>query len=154
MRKFLLTISCIIVGTSLVGCQNATKQDVGTVSGAVIGGLVGSQFGKGGGQLLGVGIGALAGAYIGGAIGKNMDDTDRLQMNRALEANRAGQPAYWQNQNTGNSYTVTPTQNVTIDGNPYCREYRTTAVIAGKKQQMYGTACRQQDGTWKMVSNN
>jgi len=154
MKKILLTIICIIASISLVGCQNATNQDVGTVSGAVIGGLVGSQFGKGGGQLLGVGIGTLAGAFIGGAIGKNMDDTDRLKMSHALESNPTGQPAYWQNQNTGDSYTVVPTQNVTVDGNPYCREYHTTAVIAGKKQQMYGTACRQQDGTWKMVSSN
>lgn len=155
MKKMLVRIICIAAGTTLLAsCQNATNQDVGTVSGAVIGGLVGSQFGQGGGQLLGIGIGTLAGAYIGGAIGKNMDDTDRLKMSRALEANPAGQPAYWQNQNTGNSYTVVPTQNVTVDGNKYCREYRTTAIIAGKKQQMYGTACRQPDGTWKAVSSN
>ena len=155
MKKnlFLKTI-CIAAGISLVGCSNMTKQDAGTVSGAVIGGLVGSQFGQGNGQLLGVGLGALAGAYIGGAIGKNMDETDRLKMNRALESNPQGQPAYWQNQHTGDSYTVVPTQNVTVDGNPYCREYRTTAIIAGKKQQMYGTACRQRDGSWQQTSNN
>ena len=153
MKNLLLKAVCLAAGISLVGCESATKQDVGTVSGAVIGGLVGSQFGKGGGQLLGVGLGALAGAYIGGAIGKNMDDTDRLKMQRALENNRSGQPAYWQNQQTGDSYTVVPTQNVTVNGNPYCREYRTTAIIAGKKQQMYGTACRQPDGTWQQSGN-
>lgn len=144
----------VAVSVSLVGCSNMTKQDMGTVSGGVIGGLVGSQFGQGGGKILAVGVGALAGALIGGAIGKNMDETDRLKMNQTLEANPTGKPAYWTNSNTGNSYTVVPTQNVTVDGNPYCREYRTTAVIAGKKQQMYGTACRQPDGTWKMASND
>jgi len=129
-----------------------SKQDVGTVSGGVLGGLVGSQFGKGGGQILAIGAGALAGALIGGSIGKNMDDTDKMKMNQALETNSVGKPAYWQNTNTGNSYTVVPVKNVDIDGNQYCREYRTTAIIAGKKQQMYGTACRQPDGSWKMVS--
>lgn len=153
MKKLFLKAICVAAGISLVGCSSMSNQDTGTLSGAVIGGLVGSQFGKGGGQLLGVGLGALAGAYIGGAIGKNMDETDRLKMSHALETNSTGQPAYWQNQRTGDSYTVVPTQNVSVSGNPYCREYRTTAIIAGKRQQMYGTACRQRDGTWQMVNN-
>ena len=73
-------------------------------------------------------------------------------MNQALENNNAGQPAYWRNAKTGNSYKVTPVKNVKVKGNQYCREYRTTADIGGKQQQMYGTACRQPDGSWKAVS--
>lgn len=30
-----------------------------------------------------------------------------------------------------------------------CREYHTTARIAGREQQIYGQACRQEDGAWK-----
>jgi surface antigen len=153
MKKILTRIIIILVGVSLAGCSNLSKQDMGVMSGGAIGGLVGSQFGQGGGKLLAVGAGVLAGALIGGAIGKNMDETDQLKVNQALEKNAIGQPAYWQNQSTGNNYTVVPTKNVTVDGNPYCREYRTTANIAGKAQQMYGTACRQPDGSWKMSSN-
>jgi surface antigen len=154
MRKTLTSIVAIAACAGMVGCSNVSKQDVGTVSGGVIGGLVGSQFGQGGGQLLAVGVGALAGALIGGAIGKNMDDTDKLRMEQALETRNVGQPAYWQNAKTGAQYTVTPTKNVAVHGNKYCREYTTTAIIAGKQQQMYGTACRKPDGTWKMVSSN
>lgn len=154
MKKILTSIVVLTTSFSIASCSNVSKQDIGTVSGGVIGGLVGSQFGKGSGQLLAVGAGALAGAFIGGAIGKNMDDTDRMKMNQALETQAVGQPAYWQNANTGANYTVTPTKNVTVDGNQYCREYRTTAIISGKKQQMYGTACRQPDGAWKMVSES
>ena len=80
------------------------------------------------------------------------NDTDKLKMNQALENNQPGQPAYWQNQKTGTDYTVVPTKNVTVDGNQYCREYRSTANIAGKKQQVYGTACRQPDGTWQVAN--
>ena len=152
MNKIVTACIALITSISLAGCADMTKQDVGTVSGGVIGGLVGSQFGKGGGQLLAIGAGAVAGAMIGSAIGKNMDETDRLKMNQALDNNSVGQPAYWRNQKTGTSYTVVPTQNVTVDGNQYCREYRSTDNVAGKKQQVYGTACRQPDGTWKMVS--
>lgn len=151
MKKLIATITAIGVSVSLTGCSNMTKQDVGTVSGGVIGGLIGSQFGGGTGQLLAIGVGTLAGAYLGNSIGKSMDDTDRLKMNQALENQPVGQPAYWKNQNTGTTYKVTPTRNVQVHGNRYCREYRTTADIAGKQQQIYGTACRQPDGSWKVV---
>ena len=150
-KKFIMaTMAVLTVFTLLPGCTNVSKQDVGTVSGGVLGGLVGSRFGQGGGQVLATGIGVMAGALIGGAIGKNMDDTDRMKMNAAMEKNSVGQPAYWKNDKTGNSYTVTPTKNVSLNGNPYCREYRTTANIGGKMQQIYGTACRQPDGSWQI----
>lgn len=154
MKKLLCSTLILATSISLAGCSSMSNQDVGTVSGGVIGGLVGSQFGQGGGQLLAIGAGTLAGALIGGAIGKNMDETDKLKMNQALEQNQVGQPAYWTNPKTEAHYTVVPTHNVTVHGNKYCREYRTTANIAGKQQQMYGTACRQPDGSWKMMSSN
>jgi len=152
MKKILTAFLAFITSISLAGCADMTKQDVGTVTGGVAGGLLGSQFGGGSGKLLAVGAGALAGAFIGGAIGKNMDETDKLKMTQTLESNSVGQPAYWQNQKTGTSYTVVPTRNVTVDGNQYCREYRSTANVAGKNQQIYGTACRQPDGSWKVES--
>lgn len=152
MRKVAPFILVTLLGSmSLTACSNMTNQDVGTMTGAVAGGLLGSQFGKGGGQMLAIGAGTLAGAYIGGNIGRSMDEVDRMKMNQALEHNSPGQPAYWTNPKTSTSYTVTPAQTVTYDGNPYCREYRTVANIAGKRQQIYGTACKQPDGTWQVV---
>ncbi len=151
MKKMIAKIMLVLAAISLVGCSDMSKQDVGTMTGALAGGLLGSQFGGGGGKVLAVAGGAIAGAFIGNAIGKNMDETDRLKMNQAFESNSVGQPAYWRNQNTGASYTVVPVKNVAYQGNQYCREYRSTANIAGKEQQVYGTACRQPDGTWKIV---
>ncbi len=153
MRKFFTTILILFCSASLVGCQNMSKQDVGVMTGALAGGLLGSTIGQGSGQVLAIGAGALAGALIGGAIGKNMDDTDKLKMSKALEDNNVGQPAYWRNAKTGAHYEVVPTRNVTVQGNEYCREYRTIADIGGKKREVYGTACRQPDGAWKTVNN-
>jgi len=135
----------------MAACSNMSNQDAGTITGAVAGGVLGSTIGQGSGQILAIAAGTLAGAYIGGAVGKNMDDNDRMRMTRALDNNNVGQPAYWRNAKTGNQYKVVPVKNVKVRGNPYCREYRTTANIAGKEQQVYGTACRQPDGSWKMV---
>jgi len=151
MKKILGKTILILGVVSLVGCSDMTKQDIGTMTGAVAGGLLGSQFGHGGGQILAIGAGSIAGALIGSSIGKSMDETDRLKMSRALENNNVGQPAYWRNDRSGDKYTVVPVRNVTKGHNRYCREYRTTAVIGGKQQEIYGTACRQPDGSWKAV---
>jgi surface antigen len=149
MKKMLTMILVIALGCNLVACTGMTNQDVGTVSGGVIGGLVGSRFGGGGGQLVAIGAGTLAGAYIGGMLGRNMDAADRVRMNNALENNAVGQPTYWQNAKTGRSYEVVPTRNVTVGRNHFCREYRSFAMIGGKRQEVYGKACRQPDGSWK-----
>jgi surface antigen len=151
MNKIFTAIITLFCSLSIAGCQNMSQQDVGTVTGAVAGGLLGSTVGQGGGQMVAIAAGTLAGAYIGGKVGKHMDDEDRARMNQALDNNNAGQPAYWRNAKTGTSYKVTPVKNVTVKENKYCREYRTTADIGGKQEQMYGTACRQPDGSWKAV---
>lgn len=152
MKRIYTACMVAICSIGLTACNSMNNQDVGTVSGAVAGGLLGSTIGQGGGQLVAIGAGTLIGAYLGGAVGKHMDDQDKMRMNSALENNSVGQPAYWHNTNTGADYRVTPVKNVTVQGNKYCREYRTTANIAGKEQQMYGTACRQPDGSWKAIS--
>lgn len=151
MKRVLTAIVALLSCLSLVACSNLSNQDVGTVTGGVAGGLLGSTVGGGSGRILAIAAGTLAGAYIGGSVGKNMDDNDRMRMNAALNNNNVGEPAYWHNANTGANYHVVPVRNVSVQGNRYCREYRTVADIGGKKQQMYGTACRQPDGSWKAV---
>jgi surface antigen len=150
MKKIVLIITSLLALMNLQGCSNVSNQDMGTLAGGVAGGLLGSQLGGGAGKFLTIGAGTLAGAYIGNRLGQNMDENDKAKLNRTFENNAAGQPAYWTNTNTGASYKVTPTKNVTVHGNRYCREYRSTAEVAGKTQQIYGTACRQPDGSWKI----
>lgn len=152
MKKILVACITFLCAVSLVGCESMSKQDMGTITGGVAGGLIGSTVGQGSGQILAIAAGTLAGAFIGNAVGKSMDDNDRMQMNQALEDNAIGQPAYWTNKRSGTAYKITPTKNVTHQGNKFCREYQSTAMIGGKRQQMYGTACRQPDGSWKAVS--
>lgn len=35
---------------------------------------------------------------------------------------------------------------------PYCREYTQSFTVGGKTQNGYGTACREPDGSWKIIS--
>ena len=122
-----------------------TKEQTGMVIGGLIGGLGGSQFGGGDGRTAAIIIGTMAGAVIGGAIGRSMDETDQL------ETVRTGVSSSWQNPDTGNTYVVTPTRTYDTAEGP-CREYTMDATIGGRPEQVYGTACRQPDGSWRLQS--
>jgi surface antigen len=147
------TIKLSILSLALVlsGCQSITNEGVGTVTGGVVGGLIGSQFGGGAGQVAAAAGGALLGAFLGGKIGQYMDRQDKLEMQRALETSPVGKSVSWKNPDNGNQYSVKPTRTYYQREQP-CREYVTRAIIAGKVQQIYGKACRQADGSWRVAS--
>lgn len=149
MKKILLaTLSLSIF---LTGCAEVTNEGVGTITGGVVGGLIGSQFGGGSGRVAAAAGGALLGAYLGGNIGRTMDKVDRMQVQRTLETAPVGRVVRWQNPDNGNSYAVQPTKTYYSNQQP-CREYTTRALIGGKSQEVYGRACRQGDGSWKVVN--
>lgn len=153
MKKIFTMCLMFLCAINLTACANMSNQDVGTVTGGIAGGLLGSTIGGGGGRVMAIAAGTLAGALVGSAIGKNMDETDRLKVTRALERNDIGEPAYWHNERSGTDYEVVPTRNVSRHGQKYCREYRSVAYIGGKKTEVYGTACRQRDGSWQAVND-
>lgn len=149
MKKILLaTLSLSIF---LTGCAEVTNEGVGTITGGVVGGLIGSQFGGGSGRVAAAAGGALLGAYLGGNIGRTMDKVDRMQVQRTLETAPVGRVVRWQNPDNGNTYAVQPTKTYYSHQQP-CREYTTRALIGGKSQEVYGRACRQGDGSWKVVN--
>jgi surface antigen len=142
------------------GCTTdaGPKQTGGAVLGAVAGGLIGAQIGDDGstGQLVATAAGVALGAWVGSEIGKSMDDQDRLEAERsaqrALETNPDGVPATWNNPNSGHSGSTTPTRTYQASSGDNCREYTTSVVIDGRTETATGTACRQADGTWKIVN--
>ena len=149
MKKPAIALLSLFVFLS--GCAQVTNEGVGTVSGGVLGGLLGSQFGGGSGKVAAAAGGALLGAFLGGRIGQYMDRQDRMEMQHALETAPTGKSVSWKNPDSGNRYTVKPTRTYYKNQQP-CREYMTDAMIGGKKQQIYGKACRQADGSWKVIS--
>jgi surface antigen len=155
MRKTLAI--ALLGGLLLSGCadwQNSPKQSVGTLVGAAAGGLVGSQFGGGTGKLAATGAGVLLGGLLGSETGRSLDRADRLAMQQTtqstLERTPTGISTPWRNPDTGNYGTVTPMR-TTENGNSVCREYQQTVTVGGQTQEGYGTACRQPDGTWRIV---
>ncbi|MFM2035533.1 MAG: hypothetical protein RL459_798 [Pseudomonadota bacterium] len=139
------------LAASQVACTApATQEQSGMIVGGLLGGVVGSQVGQGTGRTVATVIGTLIGANIGGNVGRSMDESDRLKTAHALETVRTSVPTHWVNPDTRNQYTVIPTSTVDTPTGP-CREYTMNAVVGGRSEKIYGTACRQTDGSWKTV---
>lgn len=150
--------SAALVLSMLAGCTDTTgpKQAGGTAVGAGVGGLVGSQFGSGTGKLVTTGLGVLIGALMGSDVGRSLDRADQLAMERttlnALERAPAGARSEWRNPDTGHFGTVTPISTLQQPGGQLCREFQQIINVGGRTEQAFGTACRQPDGTWRIVA--
>ena len=160
MTRSFLKISALGLAAllSLAACQSDSwgqKQTVGTLGGAAAGGLIGSQFGKGTGNVIATAAGVALGGWLGNEIGASLDAADRNQMQQAqYNAYNApvGQTIQWNNPQSGHSGSFTPVRDGTAANGAYCREFQQTVTIGGRQQQAYGTACRQPDGSWQIVN--
>ncbi len=153
----LAAVGTIIVGlAACTGDQFGPKQTIGTLGGAALGGLVGSQIGSGTGQIVAVGLGVLIGGLVGSEIGKSLDRADQMAMERttqrALETQPSGTTINWKNPDSGNYGTVTPQPAKQNASGQYCREFQQTVTVGGQTEEAFGTACRQSDGSWKIVN--
>ncbi|MSO54601.1 MAG: hypothetical protein EXQ90_05670 [Rhodospirillales bacterium] len=156
--KLKQVIAVGVVGGMLTACQSiqdSPKQTGGTLIGAGLGALAGSQIGGGTGALAAVAIGALAGGWLGGEAGKSLDRADRVHAEQttqnSLERNTTGQTSSWQNPDSRNTGTVTPTITYQMANGHFCRDFEQTIVVDGKSERATGRACREQNGEWRVV---
>jgi len=152
-----ITALALAGALSLSACsQNAGgKETAGTLLGAAGGALLGAQVGDGTGQVLAAIGGGLLGAYLGNQVGQSLDRADQAYASQAeAQAHNApvGETITWNNPESGNYGSYTPVRDGTDNNGNYCREYQTTVTVGGEYQQAYGTACRQPDGSWKVVN--
>ena len=157
LRAFAPLVLLVFVFTGCAemgqGIQDNPKAVLGSVGGAAAGGLIAAAAGGGAGWIVG---GALLGGLLGGYIGNRLDARDKRMAAeaaaKAFESNRVGQASVWNNPDTGNSGSITPTKTYQLANGQYCRQYEQTIRIGGEPHQTYGTACRQADGSWKIQS--
>ncbi|MFK7838780.1 MAG: RT0821/Lpp0805 family surface protein [Bdellovibrionales bacterium] len=159
MNKLVLS-AAMIAALGLGGCETARqngvgKQEVGALSGAVIGGILGSKVGGGNGQLWATGAGAVIGGLLGSEIGASLDRADMAMLNDAsLRAHSApiGERVSWNNPDSGNYGTVTPKREGKSSYGRYCREYEQEIFVNGRSETAVGSACQNNDGTWEIIS--
>ena len=154
-----LTLSVGATGVQAQCSSHGTggSEIFGTLLGAALGGLLGSQIGSGTGNKVAIGAGVLAGGLFGNKIGSRMDCNDQRYHQRtaqsALETQRIGTTSRWHNPDSGHSGTITPTHTWQRHDGRYCREYEQTVRIDGRLERATGTACRQDDGTWRIQNS-
>jgi len=144
-----------LAGIALAGCEGTgAKETGGTLVGAGAGALIGSQIGGGSGRLAATAVGTLVGAFLGREAGRSLDRADMAYAQRAQQGAQAapiGETITWSNPQSGHSGTITPTREGTAASGAYCREFQQTIVIGGKTEAAFGTACRQPDGSWRVL---
>ena len=149
--KYLIT-AMLALTLTLAGCATqGPREESGMVIGGLLGGMLGAQAGDRHLRPVAIIAGTLIGASIGGSVGSYMDETDRLRAGQTLETVRTGVSSTWRNPDSGVQYQFTPTSTYETAQGP-CREYTMEALIGGKREQVYGTACRQADGSWKIMN--
>jgi surface antigen len=127
------------------------RELIGGILGGVTGGVVGSQVGKRSNRTAVTIGGTIVGVLIGGAIGRSMDQADHACVAHTLEQAPPRHAVTWSDPH-GRRYEVVPLDSYASAQGRVCREYRTTATIGGRNQQIYGTACRDADGNWQRDS--
>ncbi len=153
--RIITLISALSLLVAGCGPNGPNKADTGLAVGAVAGGILGNQFGKGKGKVATTAIGAVIGGIVGSEIGRSMDQQDRMLAQQAeydaLERGQSGVARQWRNPDNGRYGEVVPTRPYKR-GNLDCRDYAHKIYIDGRPQTLKGTACRNPDGTWTNVT--
>ena len=87
---------------------------------------------------------------LGYIVGNEMDKYDREQLNHVYDRGVSNRPSSWVNPDNGNQYSVTPQPAYTGSNNRVCRKAEIQAVIDGKQETTYSTACRDEYGNWQL----
>ncbi len=161
MKKILIGV--LVVGLSgCAGLKERTQQVtwlevVGTVGGAAVGGIAGSQLGAGFGNSLYMAAGTLIGGAAGYATVRRLAPADQALYDatatKALAEARPGEILSWNNPNSGNSGIFRTINSYQTAGGRLCRGYRTTVAFSDAVEAGGGTACQQADGSWIRLSD-
>jgi len=144
MRLFFRAVLVVVLLALVASCAPQNKAQRGAAVGAAGGAIAGQAIGRSTEATL---IGALVGTLAGYMIGNEMDKNDRQRLNYVYETGVSGQTTTWQNPDSGNVYSVTPQPATTSASGP-CRRAEVEAVIDGRRETTYTTACRDYNGQW------
>lgn len=147
-------------GGGYTGCEpDRDREVVGTLLGGILGGVIGNQFGHGRGRTAATVFGVILGGIAGREISRNNWCNDRRA--DAYYYNNAyydafDEPDYgrryeWNNRYSGNRGYVEPTGETSYQGNDDCRQFTQVIYIDGRQEEATGIACRQPNGSWRIV---
>lgn len=150
--KLRATALALVTALGISGCANTgnpSNEDIGKLTGGVIGALIGSSFGGGNGQLLLGVAGATIGYLVGEKIGKQMDDNDqdhlRAATERGFETSNSLYREHWTGRNGNKWLIVITTENPHARNRQTCKRFhQRTTVVTGTRTETHdqrGTLC-------------
>jgi surface antigen len=153
-------IAVILCAGMLAACESdgygSQNEAIGTVVGAGLGAALGAHA-RGDARAPTMILGALVGGAIGNRIGARMDEANRIRHERvsyqALEHGRSYETAGWYDPDRDVRGSFTPRPAYRDDRGFYCREFQQEIWIGGRREEGYGTACRQPDGSWRIMGS-
>lgn len=145
MKAIIILMSAALV---LGGCASSGSRNA-SAGGSLLGSFAG------GNRTGNAGTAAIGEGLIGGAAGASLEAGDRrlaLEAEyQALEYTLAGKPVSWTGTNGGTAGEVVAYQPYRV-GSQDCRQYMHTVVVGGRSQTMRGAACRNEDGSWTLLT--
>lgn len=150
----LVVVALLISVLFLTGCETTgPKTALGGLGGAAAGGLLAAGLGAHPAAIAGS---VLLGGLVGGLIGNQLDAADRRMAaqtaQNSLEYSPTGVETSWRNPDSGHHGTIIPVGTYRLADGSYCREYSQTVYVGREQESAYGKACRQPDGSWKIVN--
>ena len=135
--------------------QTVSKADTYTLGGAVVGGIIGNQFGSGSGKDAATILGVIIGSQWGHNVGSQLDHYETIKHEkvayRAFEYAKDGVPVTWENPNTGHRGGVMVTDTYYIqNGQVPCRSFIQEVQIGARMEQSEGVVCRTASGKWEL----
>jgi surface antigen len=109
-------------------------------------GALSSEIGAGKPRRATVGGGVL-GTLVGAELGRTMDEADQVCVAQALEYAPDRALVVWA-VHDGEQLTIAPETTFEREGG-WCRTYRVSADVDGRRTTTLGTACRGPDGMWR-----
>jgi surface antigen len=143
-------LSVAFLAIALGACTSAST-DAGR--GAVLGAFAGSQSGSpsAGVAAMATMTGGLAAGPAGAGLGDNERRTALEAEYRALEFTATGQPVTWRTADGGFAGQVIAAAPYRV-GSQDCRQYTHTLSTRAGTETARGTACRNSDGSWSLLS--
>ena len=167
VNKFLTAIAATAIALAFAAPASARSScdgdaTAGTIVGGVVGGIIGNQFGRGSGRTAATVGGIILGGIVGNKIARDACDDDRHDAyyyndtySDAFDDPEEGREYQWRNPYSNHYGYVTAGEWYEDGYEDYdgpCREFTQRVWVDGRWQNAWGVACRQSDGSWRIVS--
>jgi len=99
----------------------------------------------------GTALGALMAAVTGKANGTRLSQREAACFSQSFEHIPDRKTIAWSDKKLAVYYSIMPMRTLRTSDGHYCREYSASATVNGHAADVYGTACRREDGNWILI---